>query len=93
MTTIEMQIDRAKQVLYELGVATDYVIGDRKLLIGLAEEMKTYWQSGSADEFDELHKAQMNLLWSKIQTLIQLSNELSAAIAIAEQTDAQLSGG
>jgi hypothetical protein len=93
MTTIDMNIDYAKQVHYELGVAIDYVIEDRKLLLGIAESMKACWQSGSADEFEELHQIQMSTLWSKIQTLIQLRMDLNAAIAIAEQTQQNLAGG
>lgn len=93
MTVIEMDIDRAKSVHYELGVAVDYLIEDRKLLLGIAEGMRACWQSGSATEFDGLHQVQMSILWDKLQALLRLRMDLNAAIQIAEQTQEHLSGG
>ena len=51
------------------------------------------WISHSADEFQDLHVPKMGILWSKIQELIGLSNQLNAAIAIAERAAEDLSGG
>jgi hypothetical protein len=64
----------------------------RKLLISKCEAMTALWQSGSADEFQDLHTTQMNILWSNIQKLITLSIDLDAAITIAEQADHSLAG-
>jgi hypothetical protein len=93
MTVIEMNIDRARSVHYELGVAIDYLIADRKLLLGIAEGLPACWQSGSAAEFAGLHQVQMNVLWEKLQALIRLRMDLNAAIQIAEQAQEHLSGG
>ena len=93
MTTIEMNTDMARNQLGNLNTRIKELTETRKILIAQAEVLKTVWVSSSADEFQELHIPKMNILWSKIQTLIGLSNQLSAAITIAEQAAEDLSGG
>ncbi|MGB7539714.1 MAG: hypothetical protein WBM17_14325 [Anaerolineales bacterium] len=93
MTTIEMDTDMARNQLGNLNSRIRELTETRKTLIAQAEILKTVWVSRSADEFQELHIPKMNILWSKIQTLIGLSNQLNAAITIAEQAAEDLSGG
>jgi uncharacterized protein YukE len=93
MTTIEMDVDFARMNSENLSTVIRNLTETRKILIAKCEAMTASWQSGSSDEFQEVHNTQMSILWSKIQTLIQLSIQLDAAIAVAEQVDQNLAGG
>jgi len=93
MTTIHMEIETARMNSEALGIVIHNLDECRKLLISKCEAMTDSWQSGSEIEFQDLHDTQMNILWSKIQRLIQLNNDLNAAIAIAEQADQSFGGG
>ena len=93
MTEIEMNTDMARLQSENLGNIINKLIELRKTLISQSDSLRPVWQSNSSDEFQELQQTQMNILWSKIQTLIGLRNQLNAAISIAEETDQRLAGG
>lgn len=93
MTTIHMDIVTARMNSEALGIVIHNLDECRKLLISKCELLSAVWQSGSAIEFQDLHDTQMNILWSKIQRLIQLNNDLNAAISIAEEVDQSFGGG
>jgi ribosomal 50S subunit-associated protein YjgA (DUF615 family) len=93
MTIIEMNVDIAKMNSEALTNVIHNLEDCRKLLISKCDSLTAVWQSGSAIEFHDLHETQMNILWSKIQRLIQLNNDLDAAIAIAKQVDQNFGGG
>jgi uncharacterized protein YukE len=93
MNTIDMKTEAARTHSENLRSSIDQLTSIRKSLIIHAEHLKSVWQSKSADEFQELHLPQMNILWTKIQVLIGLVNQLNAAINAAEEADQRLEGG